>query len=118
MTPQREVVDYLRDMLDAIDKAAAFVCGMDRDRFRADDKTVFAVVRALEIIGEAAKRVPQAMRARYAEVPWREVAGIRDKLVHEYFGVNVDVVWETIQEDLPKLGPVVAKMLADLAEGR
>ena len=111
MTSKREFIDYLRDMLDAVEKAGSFTKGMDAERFRRDEKTIFAVIRALEVIGEAAKKIPPTVRDRYPQIPWREVAGIRDKLVHEYFGVNLDVVWKTVQEDLPKLKPVIQAML-------
>ena len=76
---------------------------MTYEQFAGDAKTVFAVVRALEIIGEATKKLPQSVRDRYPKVPWREMAGIRDKLIHDYFGVNLAVVWKTVIEDLPGL---------------
>jgi uncharacterized protein with HEPN domain len=88
----REFTDYLRDISDAIEKIGKFTEGMDSEGFTADDKTVYAVTRALEIIGEATKKVPTTIRERYPQVPWREMAGIRDKLIHEYFGVNLEVI--------------------------
>ncbi len=74
---------------------------------------MFAVVRALEGIGEAAKKIPRTVRDRYPELPWQAIVGMRDKLIHEYFGVNLDVVWKTIHTDLPALQPVIARMLED-----
>lgn len=103
MTPPRRYGDFLDDIRAAADKARAFVAGMSYDAFAADDKTAFAVVRALEIIGEAAKRIPPAVRDRYPAVPWRAMAGIRDKLIHDYISVNLEVVWKTVAEDLPGL---------------
>ena len=111
MTPQRAHIDYLRDILEAIDKAVAFTRGMSAEQFCADDKTVFAVIRALEVIGEAAKKIPTPVRERYPKVPWREMTGIRDKLIHDYVGVNEAVVWKTVQMDLPILRPLVMQML-------
>ena len=103
MKSEREYVDYLYDILDAIEKAADFIEGMDFNHFSEDDKTVFAVVRALEIIGEAARKIPPSVRAQYLEIPWREITGMRDKLVHDYFGVDLAVVWKTVKEELGNL---------------
>jgi len=113
MNAGRTFADYLRDILDAIDKVAEFTQGDEFQEFAADAKTTFAVVRALEVIGEAAKHVPEAPRDRHSEVPWREMAGMRDKLTHEYFGINLQVVWRTIKNALPALRPLIAQMLAD-----
>jgi uncharacterized protein with HEPN domain len=113
MTVARTVLDYLRDIVDAANKAAQFTAGMSLDAFVADSKTAFATIRALEIIGEATKRIPDDFRVRYASVPWREMAGMRDKLSHDYFGVNLPVVWKTLQQDLPALRARMAKVLSD-----
>lgn len=107
----REYVDYLRDILDAIEKAEQFVEGMDFDRFSSDYKTRFAVIRALEIIGEASKKLPETVKRQNPDLPWREIAGIRDILIHEYFGLNLQVIWKTLKEDFPKLKPIIAAML-------
>ena len=113
MSAGRTFADYLRDILDAVDKVGEFTQGSEFATFAADTKTTFAVVRALEIIGEAAKRIPETPRDQHPEVPWREMAGMRDKLTHEYFGINLEVVWKTIKNDLPALRPLVAQMLSE-----
>ena len=99
----REYSDFLKDMLDNAQRAIQFTKGMDYKSFAEDDKTVYAVIRAVEIIGEAAAKIPEEVRAQYPHIPWREVKGMRNKLAHHYFGINMEVVWQTVQEDLPLL---------------
>jgi uncharacterized protein with HEPN domain len=114
MKSKRTYVDYLHDMLDHVQKAERFLAGVDFDTFCANDEKILAVVRALEIIGEAARHLPESMQQRYAEVPWRNIIGMRNVLIHRYFGVDLEVVWETVQRDLPPLRAAVTRMLADL----
>lgn len=113
MTLERSHLDYLEDILDTIGKTAQFIENTTYEEFVSDTKTVFAVIRALEIIGEAAKRLPSSIRDNYQEVPWREMAGIRDKLIHGYFGVNLAIVWKTVVEDLPNLGSIIQRIIAE-----
>lgn len=108
---KREYEDYLRDMLENAEKALSFVQGMDYDSFYADDKAVYAVIRALEIIGEAARQIPEDVRKLNPEIQWREIAAMRNKLTHEYFGVNTKVIWRTVLEDLPSIIPLLKRML-------
>ncbi|OGC04184.1 hypothetical protein A2276_06210 [candidate division WOR-1 bacterium RIFOXYA12_FULL_43_27] len=100
---KRDARDYLRDVIDAIDKAQKFTGKLTYDAFRDDEKTAFAVVRALEVIGEASKNIPKSIKSQYNHVPWKEMAGMRDKLIHEYFGVKYEIVWDTVKTELPKL---------------
>ena len=99
----REYSDFLHGMLENAQRAIRFISGMDYEAFSKDDKTIYAVIRAVEIIGEVAANIPEKVRSEYPDIPWREVKGMRNKLVHNYFGINVEVVWQTIHEDLPVL---------------
>ena len=110
----REYSDYINDIVDSVHAVEEFTRGMTFEDFIGDRKTVYAVIRAFEVMGEAAKKIPQAVRSEYPGVPWKEMAGIRDKLIHEYFGVELEVLWKTVQEDLPRLKTAIK----DLASGR
>lgn len=105
--------DHLEDLLDALRKSRQFVAGMGFEQFADDDKTIFAVVRALEVVGEAAKQIPEEVRQKYETVPWRDMAGMRDKLIHHYFGVDLRVVWKTLDEDVPFLIPIVEEAVIE-----
>jgi uncharacterized protein with HEPN domain len=108
---KREYADFLQDMLNNAELALDFVQGMEYDEFFEDEKSRYAVMRALEVIGEAARQIPDDVRAANPEIPWREITAMRNKLMHEYFGANMKVVWRTVQEDLPIIIPVLKRML-------
>ncbi len=105
---------YLDDMLEAIGKIERYTEGLGYEQFRKDDKTIDAVITNFTIIGEAAKKIPAKIRKYHPEIPWKEMAGMRDKLVHEYFGIRLDVVWETIMVRLPQLKPLIKELLEEL----
>ncbi|ORJ62522.1 HepT-like ribonuclease domain-containing protein [Geothermobacter hydrogeniphilus] len=111
MSNNRDLRDYLQDICDAIVDIRNFIKGMDQKAFSGDKKTVNAVIRSLEVIGEATKKIPPETRLMAPEVPWAEMAGMRDKLIHEYFGVDLDIVWETVQHDLTGLESEIKSLL-------
>ncbi len=108
---ERDPSDFLADIIDSIEKVESFVEGFDFEKFSTDTKTTYAVVRALEIIGEATKNLPDSLKVKHPEVPWRDMAGFRDKVVHGYFGVDLEVVWNTAVKDVPFLKPLIVKIL-------
>ncbi|TKS61400.1 MAG: hypothetical protein EWM72_00538 [Nitrospira sp.] len=110
MTKNREFLDYVADIQKAAQHIAQFIAGMTWAQFAQDQRTIYAVVRAFEIIGEAAKKVPPSVRKRHSKVPWKQMAGMRDKLIHEYFGVNYQVLWKTAKEDIPSIQPLIAEV--------
>ena len=81
-------------------------------------KKQYAVLRGLEIIGEATKNLSRELKTKHREIPWREIAGMRDKLIHEYFGVNLELVWVTIKNELPELKNQILKILKEIEEGK
>ena len=104
--------DYLQDILDNINRIESFIAGMSLDDFRKDTRTAYAVVRALEIIGEATKQIPESIRQECPEIPWSEIARMRDKLIHQYFGVDLAVVWNTVMTDVMPLRICVQRLLS------
>ncbi len=110
----RDFQVYFEDIIDALNCIEAYTKGLTYEAFVNDRKTVDAVIRNFEIIGEAAKQVPLSIRREYSKVPWRDMAGMRDKLIHGYFGIQLDVVWKTIKERLPPLRLLLLDALADM----
>ena len=111
---KEEFLDYIEDIIEGMEDCLSFVKGMEYEDFVKDKKTVYAVVRSLEIIGEATKNIPDSVRNRYHSVSWRKMAGMRDKLIQEYFGVDLRRVWKTAEEDIPELKPQFEKIFHDL----
>ncbi len=109
----RDYTLYLRDILDAMDAIEKFVEGVEFDEFKRDDKTSSAVIRKFEIIGEAAKKVSEEIKNKHTEVPWKEIAGMRDRLIHFYFGVKYELVWDTIKDVIPKIKPLIRRILEE-----
>ena len=101
---------YLKDILAAVDAINEFTADMSLEMFQADDKTVSAVIRKLEVIGEAVKQIPDDLRGKSPGIPWKEMAGMRDKLIHFYFGVDHGLVWKAIKQRLPQIRAEIEKM--------
>jgi len=107
---------YLHHIYDAITNIENFIGSMGKDEFLKDLLVQSAIIRQLEIIGEATKNLSKTIKEKYEEVPWNRVAGMRDKLIHEYFGVKLELVWDTIQNKLPDFKNQVSKILKDVCE--
>jgi uncharacterized protein with HEPN domain len=104
---------YLDDILEAAGKIEEYIEGYTRREFVEDSRTVDAVIRNLMVIGEAANHVPDEVRTRYPAAQWRDMIGLRNIVVHEYFGVNLDVIWKIVQNDLPQVRVLVKKILGE-----
>ncbi|NUM55303.1 MAG: DUF86 domain-containing protein [Candidatus Hydrogenedentes bacterium] len=98
-------------MLGALDELQEFTHGASFAEFCEDRKSINAVVRSLEVLGEAAKRIPQSVRESHQDVPWARIAGLRDKLIHGYFGVDLEIVWSIATTDAPNLRPHIERIL-------
>ena len=109
----RDFKVYLDDILEASERIRSYTAGFTFPAFQEDRKTVDAVLRNLEVIGEAIKQLPAAVRDQYPDVPWRKIAGLRDILIHEYFGVDLEVIWDLVTDKLSELEARVKEILAD-----
>lgn len=119
MSKRRKAVDfrdYLDDILEMIADIRKFTAGLTFGKFKKDKKTVYAVIRCLEVIGEASKQLPLNVKKAYERIPWEDVAGMRNKLIHEYFGADVEIIWHTVQEDLGLLETAVNEIAKGLSD--
>ena len=111
--PKAEDVVRLRHMLDAARKATTFAETCTRDDLEKDEKLALALIRLLEVLGEAAKSISHECQTEYPDIPWRQIAGTRDRLIHGYFDVDLDVVWKIVSGDLPSLVVQLQQILPD-----
>jgi len=107
---------YLRHILEAISNIEKFMERVSKEDFFSNVEKQYAVLRGLEIIGEATKNLSDKLKTKYPQVPWKETAGMRDKLIHQYFGVDLELVWETIRTDLPELKNQIVRILREMEE--
>jgi uncharacterized protein with HEPN domain len=98
---ERTDIEYLADTKEAVLRINTYIQDLTFEQFIEDKKTQDAVVRNLEVIGEAAKNISEELKSRSPQIPWKDLAGVRDKLIHHYFGVNFDVVWNIARQELP-----------------
>lgn len=111
---KRDYGDYIDDIISHMQKAEDFIMNINYEDFAKDEKTIFAVIRSLEVVGEVAKQIPSSIRHKYPKIPWKRIAGMRDRLIHEYFGVKLMRVWDTVKIEIPPLKPLFEKVRKDM----
>ena len=114
---KRDYKDFLLDIFYSIDLIEKFVAGFDFEKFKQDEKTKDAVIMRIGILGEAVNNLPKKFRKEHKEIPWQDIANMRNKLIHEYFGIDVEVVWETAKEDIPELKEKMLELIKELDIG-
>jgi uncharacterized protein with HEPN domain len=100
---KKDSLVYVRHMHDAIHRIETYTKGVNYDDFKTNNLLQAGVIREIEIIGEATKKLPSEFKEKYHDIPWKQIAGMRDKLIHDYFGVDLDAVWYTLKKDIPTL---------------
>ena len=109
----RDFKAFLQDIINSIDKIEKYTNKVEFEEFENNPLIVDAVTRNLEIIGEATKQIPIDIKEKYPEIPWKEMAGMRDKIIHGYFDIVYSILWETIRNDLPPVKPQIEKILKE-----
>jgi uncharacterized protein with HEPN domain len=110
---KRDAGDYLKDILNAAEEVESFTADLTYDEFINDKRTLNAVTRSIEIIGEASKNIPESIKTEYPTLPWKQMAGMRDKLIHAYFGIDTETLWEAAKNNIPSLKAPIKKILRE-----
>ena len=113
----RNYAVFIRDIIKAMEDIQSFVAGKSLEELQEDEKTLSAVLWKLGIIGEADKNIPHHLRRKWPDIPWKEMAGMRDRLIHAYFGIDYRLVWEAVQTRIPQVKPRLEAMLVELEKG-
>ena len=113
---KRKFTFFINDILESIDSISEFIADMDYQKFTNDDKTLSAVIRKIEIIGEATKNIPTSITDKYKNVPWADMAKMRDKIIHSYFGIDHLTIWTVAKIRFPEMKPKIESILTDLSD--
>jgi uncharacterized protein with HEPN domain len=108
-----EFLDFVEDFFDGMQKAEILLEGVDYLQFESDFRINYAVVRALEIIGDAVKRLPEELKQEFPDIPWKGMSGMRDRIIHGYDNVDLEIVWDVIKRDIPLIKPKIERILMD-----
>lgn len=111
---KRNINLFLQDIIKSINKIESFSKGLTKEKFNKNELRQSAITRQLEILGEAAKNIPSQFREKYPKIPWKEIAGFRDILIHAYFGVDLEKIWNVIKQDLPALKKQIREIMENL----
>lgn len=114
MKKDRDYIMFLEDIADSVKLIEKYAKGYSKKKFSSNEQKQDAIIRRFEVIGEAVKHLPTSFKKKHKEIDWKKIAGMRDVLIHEYFGVNTDKIWKTIKEDIPDLKQKTQKILKDL----
>lgn len=113
---QKECKVYLDDIVESIEKIEKYTTNISYEKFAEDSLLVDGVIRNLEIIGEAVKNLPAQIKTKYPDIEWKKIAGLRDILIHEYFGVNLEIIWDVVANKVPELKTSIKKILEELED--
>lgn len=102
---KRKFIFFIKDILECINSISEFIGGMEYENFKDDDKTISAVIRKIEIIGEATKNIPNTITEKYTDIPWSDMAKMRDKIIHSYFGIDYLTIWNVAKIRFPEMKP-------------